>query len=336
MRTTALLIALALILLGCVKSAEEGKIVPKQSLEVKTYCVGHQFVQIPVSFMPAPITTGIFKETGLGSQDPAFDVIARSAQLTTSEFASEMRKRGEELKAKGDDTVDVLRLEKKLSDHATLFRIRQIKDAYLSEINLLRGSSTVRVTLESYNGKFDRAEERLIAFAERVKEAPADITTAEARNFCFGLVTITGDFAQESGGLFFRNGKGDTFDIAIDNYISNGDGGLLSRMKGPDSLLTKFKVPHTVLRAGERTMAGMRAHEWLGWANLGEQEVAKTFKFALDTMPAALGRTSPNITLTFDSAKTLEDGTETKNWMTDKEAIELWDGVVASIRPTVG
>jgi hypothetical protein len=335
MKPYVLIVALSLIVSGCSKKAEGVEIMAKERVETNARCVGRYIVQLPTTFTQSTVTTGVFKPLGLGPQDPSIEISVRAEQLTLNQFGAEVRRRGEELKSKGDETVDVLRLERKLSDDATLFRVQQIKDAYVSEVNLLRRSGIVTIRLESYHGKFAAAEETLIDFAARVREADADITKL-GQKFCLGPVVVSGDFAEESGGFLFRDGKGENFDITVDNHAHSGDGGLMSRMSGPDSLLTKFKVEHTVLRARERSVLGMRSQEWLGWANLGEQQVEKTFKFALDTMPSTPGKSTPNINLTFDSAQPLDDGTETKNWMTDEQAIELWDSVVASIRPTIG
>jgi hypothetical protein len=92
-------------------------------------------------------------------------------------------------------------------------------------------------------------------------------------------------------------------------------------------------VKHKVLRARERVVAGMRAHEWLGWAKISDEPDAKTLKFALDTMRSKPGRFQPGISITFNTAKALDDGTPTKTLVSDDEAIQLWDTVIDSIRP---
>jgi hypothetical protein len=144
---------------------------------------------------------------------------------------------------------------------------------------------------------------------------------------------ITGQFKDESGSFLFRDGKGNDFGIEINTNQNGKDAPLLSRMSAPGSLLSRFNVKHTVLRAGERTVSGINGQEWLGWTELGEDMDEKTFGFAWEAMPQATAKNQPGITLSFESAQPLENGTPTKNALSDEEALALWDTIVGSIRP---
>jgi hypothetical protein len=121
--------------------------------------------------------------------------------------------------------------------------------------------------------------------------------------------------------------------VDIDTYTPDDKIPLLARMSGPDSLLAAFDVRHKVLRTGERIVAGMHAQEWLGWAKISDDPDAKTLKFVMDTMRPKPSREAPGISLTFNTATALEDGTPTKTLLSDDEAMQLWDSVVDSIRP---
>jgi Tle cognate immunity protein 4 C-terminal domain len=300
---------------------------------IKTHCVGRYVISIPDSFSPSAVTTGVFKATGLSAQDPAFEIIVRAGGFTPSQFSSQVRKRRNEIKQNEDETTDVLRAETTLNDGATLFRVQRIDDAYISEINFLRGANLITASLKSYGNRFLAAEEDLIKFANGIKENDTKIENLKEHGFCLGPVVVTGQFKEEKSAHFlFRDGKGNDFGIEINTYQSGLAEPLLSRMSEPNSLLTIFDVKHKVLRARERIVAGMRAQEWLARANLEEQRDAKTFKFALETMPQP-EKNSPGITLSFDSAQPLEDGTSTRTTMPDEEAIQLWDAVVQSVRP---
>ena len=56
-------------------------------------------------------------------------------------------------------------------------------------------------------------------------------------------------------------------------------------------------------------------------------------KFVLDTMRSKPGKQASSLSLTFNTAKALDDGTPTKTLISDDEAIQQWDAVVDSIRP---
>jgi hypothetical protein len=77
----------------------------------------------------------------------------------------------------------------------------------------------------------------------------------------------------------------------------------------------------------------MQAQEWLGWAKVTDESDEKILKFALNSMRAKPSKKTPHISLTYDTAQPFEDGTPTKNNITDAEAMLQWDAAVDSIRP---
>jgi hypothetical protein len=251
-----------------------------------THCVGRHAIDIPRAFSRASVTTGIFRGKGLPVQEPSIDVVVRSTGLTQTQFAAEVVRRRAELTKKTSETVDVLRLEKPLGDEATLFRVQQIDDAYISEVVFRRGESLVTATLESYRNQYIAAEDSLNKFVAAVSEQAPGIAAAPG-GFCLGSVTVTGEYADEHGSFKFKAGKGNVFDIQIHGFQGDAAVPLLTRMAAPNSLLARFNVFHTVLRGGERTVAGMRAQEWLGWTG-----VSRILKLKL---PATRGmRRKPN------------------------------------------
>lgn len=330
-------IALALLLSIAACKAGKGddvKMLPKN--EMKTYCIGRHLFDMPLSFVPAKITTGAFKAVGLSTQDPSFEITVKAAGWTRSQFTAALRERREELKENESGNSNLLRTEKALSDEATLFRIQRIDDAYVSEIDFLSGSNFVTVRLESFDDKFLAAEESLINFVAGVKVLDINAEGVQPQGFCLGPVVIAGKFKEEAGSFLFRDGSGDNFDIDIKTATTGTGTPLLTRMSSPDSLLSIFDVKHSVLRARDRTVAGMPGQEWLGWTKLGEQGDQKTFGFALESSAATPGANGFNITLSFDTAQPLEDGTQTKTLLSDEKAMLLWDSVVGSIRSIKG
>lgn len=298
-----------------------------------SHCVGHHIIELPDGFQRVSVITGIFKSVESTTQDPYFDVMVNENSFTDISFSQALDKRRSELKEKSDSAVDVFESEQKTSDGAVMFRVRKIDDAYVSEINFLRGSSLVTIKLDSFNNEYAAAEDRLVKFASAFRENQKDWFAQGKQYFCFGSVSIAGDFKDESGSFLFKNNEGADFEVDINTYIPDASKPLIARISGPDSLLAVFNVDHKVLRSGERDVANMHAQEWLGWAKLSSEDDAKSFKFILETLRKEPGRVAPSISLTFNTGKPLPGGGTAKTNMSEHEAIQLWDKVVSSIRP---
>jgi hypothetical protein len=332
MKRIYLLFVLLVGISACTVKQEERKSMTAKYEEMSTNCVGRLLIDVPIAFKPSEVTTGRFRGPGLSPQDPALEVVVRAGRWTRPEFEAEVQKRRNEIKSKSDDTTDILREDKRLSDESTLFRIQRIREAYVSEINFLRGTNLVTVRLKSFHNHFVVAEESLINFAAATRVADSKAGRSPIEGFCLGPVVVAGNFKDESAKFLFRDGQGNDLGIAIDTYKAGGEPPLLTRIAGPDSLLSIFDVKHKVLRARERTVGHLRAQEWLGSANLGKQGDEKTLKFALETLPLAPEKNEANVTLSFETAQPLQDGTPTKNVLSDEEALALWDTIVDSIR----
>ena len=296
---------------------------------VTMQCLGRNFVKIPSIFMRSSTATGIFKPKMVKEESSSFGVSIIHGKLSPQEFETNLLKRRIELKDKFSTKINVLRLEKKLSETATLFRVQQIEDAYRSELRFMRAGNMIIVTIDSYRNSFLAEEQRLIEFMSQISE-PGQ---GKNQGFCLGELIVSGDFQEESGSFLWKDGAGNTFDIDINTYVADDPTPLLKRISGPDSLLNLFNIGHTVLRARDRTVSGMPAQEWLGWTNLGEHGDEKTFKFTMETMRPPGGKTSPSMQVTFDSAQQLEDGSQTKTNLSDNEAMAIWDKVIDSIHP---
>jgi hypothetical protein len=318
------------ILLGCDVRKEGEKILKPMQEKVTTRCVGRNSISMPDSYRESEITTGFFRAAGSDKQSSSFEVMVRAGKYSHQQFLSEVQKRRIEMTRGGSENVNVVRLERELADGSILLRLQEIEDAYVSEISFLRGENMVTVKLESYDGKYLEAEGGLTEFASKFKAIDKNSGNS---GFCLGGVEVTGEFDSERGSFWFLDGHGSDFEIEIDTYATDDNTTLLQRMSGPNSLLAVFDVNHKVLRARERVVAGMRAQEWLGWAKISDEPEAKTLKFALDTMRAKPSRTQPSISITFNTAKALDDGTPTKTLVTDDEATQLWDAVIDSIKP---
>jgi hypothetical protein len=326
-----LMLVCFLIVAGC-KSKDGGAEKMLHSEKVnRIHCVGRHLIKLPEYFMINPVSTGSFRNAGSDAGGRVFDVVVHHGKRTLREFDAEMQRRRGELRAADDGTVDVFEFEKSLRDDAIIFRVRKIDDAYVSEMNFLRGESLITIKMDSFKNQYSLAEDALVKFSEGVAALSEEQGSRRSDGFCLGLVTISGKFDLEFGSVSFMDGKGQNFEVDIDTYAPDDKVPLLKRMTGPDSLLSVFQVNHTVLRARERTVAGMKAQEWLGWARISEEE-GKTLKFALDTMRSKPGKDAPSLQLTFNTAQPLHSGMTTKTVMSDDEAVQLWDAVVSSIQ----
>jgi hypothetical protein len=323
-----------LISLSACKSQKEGLVKMSSTDETKIiHCVGRTLISLPSSFVESYITTGIFKSEEEGAQGHSFDVVVRNGVSTVERFATEVQMRRTKLKELEDGSLNILRLDQKIDERTNLFRVQQIDDAYISEVYVMLGSNVVAIRLESYHDTYLKAEEALVKLVKQMDVSSINSPDKKTSGFCLGGINLAGKFNLESGSFLFRDGTGASFDIDINSYALDDEKPLLKRMSDPDSLLTVFNVNHKVFRARERTVAGMRAQEWLGSAKISDDPEAKTLKFTLGTMRAKPGRTAPSINLEFDTAQPLEDGTQTKTHISDDEAIRQWDAVVDSIRP---
>jgi hypothetical protein len=323
-----------LIALSACKMEKEGVAKMSSKDEAKTvHCIGRTLITLPSSFVESSVTTGIFKLEEDGGQGRSFDVVVRKGLNTIERFSAEVQMRRAKLKDEEDGSLDILRLDEEISEGINLFRVQQIDDAYVSEVYFLLGPNIVTVRLESYHETYLKAEATLLKLVKEMHLSNVNSPDRPGFGFCLGGITLTGKFSLESGSFLFRDGKGSSFAFDINTYALDDEKPLLERMSGPDSLLTVFNVNHKVFRTRERTVAGMRAQEWLGSAKISDDPEAKTLKFTLGTMRAKPGRTAPSINLEFDTAQPLEDGTQTKTHISDDEAIRQWDAVVDSIQP---
>lgn len=319
------------VLSGCKMQRGESKMTSSKNDVMISHCIGRHRIDIPASFIGSAITTGSFKEVGAKPQDSSLDVVV-SAPVTPEKFTTTLRKRRAELGKSVSDTVGVLRLERNLESGETIFRVQQIDDAYVSEINFLRGSNMVTVRLESYRNEFVAAEDALLRFAGKIRVIDHSSSENAAHGFCLGPVSVVGEFGEERGNFYFDDGAGKNFEVDIDTYARDSQIPLFNRMAGPDSLLEKFNLSHTVLRKRERQVANMRAQEWLGWAKLDDENDSKALKFTLETMRPQPGKLTPSISVTFDAGDAEKNREQKRVQISDEEAIALWDAVIDSIR----
>lgn len=328
----ALLLISLIFISGCGKDQEA---VMKQNGEIKTltHCIGRYHVKIPDSFVESSLATGIFKESSVGKQAQSIDVTVSTSAVSSSEYLEKRKNRESELRMLSGEDFDKLQMVKSVRDDLAIFRIHRMDDAYVSEVSAWQEASMVTARLASFGNQFERAEERLIDFVSRLK---FNRKSGEEKisGFCLGRLVLTGDFDQEVGGYSFADNGGIRVSFDIETFTRNEAVDLLSRVSGPQSLLTIFNVDHKVLRARELEVAGMRAQEWLSSAILRDDSDVQTHTFELETIRPMPSKLKPLLSVTLTTAQPQEDGVYPQTSTPDERAIELWDGIVSSIRPS--
>lgn len=318
-----------LLLTACSIGAVEASIVAANSAETQTVCFGRHQMELPKDFELTMGASSIFTPPELTSDDGKVEVTIRASRVTSGEFKALVDERQAKIAADADTHTDVLKEVIAAGNDATIFRIQRIKNSYTSELHLLKGGIYITAASKSYDNHYAEAETRLRAFAGNVE--PVTGANVTPMVFCLGPVLIKGQYAGEYAKFRYR---GKTYpDVAIelelDTYAPDESESLLQRVDGETSLLRKFSAGHKVLRKGELFIAGMRAQQWLGSIWPGDK---KQYGFAAETMRPAPSPTQPRMHLGFDSGQKGIDGAEYATTLTDQQAMDLWDGVVKSIR----
>lgn len=328
----AIFIILLFTISGCLKeNSQEMKMSVYEDEQIR-YCIGRTVLAVPNLFTAESTVIGSFKFVGMGVEEPSIDVAVETNELNKLKFERRLKLRSAELRNAGDETINILKHEQRLNEDAYLFRVQEIDDAYVSEVIVLKGSNLVIARMHSFRNQYDLAENKIIELISKIS-VKEDSLVHDMQGFCLGPVVIDGDFQEETGRFLYRSKNGINFNINIDTYMPDERVPLLRRVSGSESLLARFQVKHKVLRARERTVAGMRAQEWLSWAETGPSENQGSYGFAIETMRVKPGKLSPSIRLSMDSSQPLVDGTPTTTLISGEEAIGLWDSIVDSIRP---
>lgn len=302
-----------------------------KKIEKVRHCIGRSVADIPASLVVSPMAWGAFKEKGLGHQDSTIDLIISTSEITVPIYLAKTKQREHEIREMADDDIKVLRTVRKISENVTIFRIQEIDDAYTSEVSALINGAMVTARLDSYRNQFEQAEDRLISLLSRLKGRDA-VAAENFRGFCLGRLVLSGDFVTEMTRYSFSDKKGMRVSFDVNTYTPNEHVDLLSRVSGSKSILTIFNVDHTVLRARELNVAGMKAQEWLSWAILQDDSNVRTHTFELETMRSMPGKPRPRISVTLQTAQPQGNGVYAKTSASDEETIKLWDSIVTSIQ----
>jgi hypothetical protein len=330
MRNLSLLFCfLILLCTGCKNKETTVMTNPKR---METVCIGRLLIDIPAGFSPMMPLSGIFRAKSAGEKASTIDVNILAISATPTTFASALEKRQGEIIASARDAINILKNVISKGSDSTLFRILQIEDSYSSELHLIKDHLYLVAKVESYDGRFDEAENDLFAFAKDIIRVES--LSDRQSGFCLGPVVVQGLHEAESTSVTFRSDEQPDILITIDvdTYGLDEPGTLLQRVSGPNSLLEIFDARHKVLRKGDLNVAGMHAQEWLGSVKLGENRERKQYGFAFETRRPKPAPASPRVHVELDTGQHDRNGVERPNSLTDEQAMALWDSIIVSIR----
>jgi hypothetical protein len=315
-------VIVALLLAGCEAKTNGVPPFSRTSPVMKTHCIGHALVDLPGGYSLTPGALGMFLPDQDEVEDAGIDLLLMP-RTTVAEFDKQVSDRQAELVAFDGGTTNKLTLVKKLEGGETLFRVLKIGDAYETEVHFIVKDNYLIARISSYNNQVLKSEALLVDFIGRIGAARSN---ASPGSFCLGDVVVQGHYRSESATLRFVDpGVRDVaFSAEVDTFAEDPGESLLQRVAGPGSLLRKFDVRESVLRKGERKVAGMRAQEWLASVKLGHDRDEKQLGFNLETMRPKPSPVAPSIHWEMES--------KGSHALDEKGALQLWDKVTGSIR----
>lgn len=300
-----------------------------ENVNMIPHCIGRLIVDLPEEFAPHGGTTGtvIPRDTNALSSKMEIEVV--SVGINKQQFQSEIASRKLELTKAGTDTENALKATFDKPDGSVLFRILKVADGYIGELDKLVGNAHVRISAVSYHKTFEQVETDIVHFASAI--VPAGIGTPS--DFCLGAVSVGGINLEESAQFYFSSNRRPDLhiEVNVDTFQPDKTKPLLARMSDAGSLVKVFDIKHRTLRKNELTVAGMRAQEWLGVANLGEREGIE-YNFTLETLRQVPGPFNPALQIQLMSGQYDKSGVKHPNSLDDGSALQLWDPIVKSIR----
>ena len=328
------ILALCIVLAGCTQRKEkELHMNASDPNSFVSHCLGRHQFSLPTGFALATGGVGEFHPESMPSDEPAINLEMVATEISDFQYKNKVEARISELRAeKKGSGVDYLADVQKLRDDLIQVRVGNVETYYRSELHALKGRSYIVASLESSDGQYEVAESRLRKFVDGIVLAGSSADVGNG--FCIGPLAINGIFKREW--YQFSYGSAVKPDLVvsadIDTYSEDDPEALFQRLGGPSSLLRMADLKHWVIRKREIMVAGMKAQEWLGAVRLPERN-DKKYGFVLETIHRTPGLMTPEIHLAMDSGEPGVDGTANETRMSDDEAVQFWDELVASIRP---
>jgi hypothetical protein len=320
----ALIFFTVILLPGCDVRKTDHIVALKMDPARQTHCIGHNLIDLPAGYALRSGAAGLFTPAQDAVESARIDLLVKPVADQTA-FAVLVKSRHAELAAVQRGETDKLMLSQEIPNGGTLYRVREIDDAYQSELHWFLAGQYLIATIHSYKNQFKEAELLLLAFVANIASQPSP--TEASAGFCLSGLVVGGTYRKESVTLHFKSTRTPdiAFSLDVDTFTPDDTESLLQRVGGPNSLLKKFQMKESVLRKGELKVAGMRAQEWGAFVMLGEEGNDKQLGFTLETMRPVPSSSSPKIHVEM-SAK----GGAARD---ERGAMAVWDSVTRTIRP---
>lgn len=328
MKPVARLISAALCIISLFGCTEKKNLVI-ENMNMVPHCIGRLIVDLPEEFTPHGGATAIIIPRDANSLSSKMEIEVVSVGINQQQFESAVASRKLELAKGGTDTENALKTTFNEPDGGILFRILKVGNGYIGELDKLVGKAHIRISAVSYDGTFERVERDIVQFASAI--VPVD--ASKPSDFCLGAVSVGGINLEETAQFYFGSTQRPdlSIEINIDTFQPDKSQPLLARMSNDGSLLNIFDIKHRALRKNELRVAGMRAQEWLGVANLGAQEGTE-YNFTLETLRKVPSPLNPAMQIQMMSGQYDKNGVKHPNSLDDGSALQLWDAIVRSIR----
>lgn len=298
-------------------------------IEMTPHRIGRLTVDLPAEFAPDGEVSAILIPSSGNALMSKLEVHVVSSGTSRQEFDRAVAQRKEDLAKAGTDTENALKESFKTKDGSVMFRILKVADGYIAELDKLVADNYVRISAVSYDGTYQQVEATVDHFASLI--VPTNVS--KATDFCLGAVAVRGANAEESAEFSYRSKLRLDLkvEVSIDTFQPDASRSLIARMSDGSSLLNIFDVNHRVLRKDELKVAGMRAQEWLGVAELGGKSGTE-YKFVLETLRPTPGPLTPAMQVQLLSGQYDRAGAKLQNSLDDATALQLWDPIIKSIR----
>lgn len=334
MRFSAVLVLVACIALtACNKRNKPENTMSIKSEEKIVHCLGRYELTLPADLKQLPGTIAEFKFIDQGENTGTIMLNVVQLDAERKYYERSVQQRLAELIPQKEANLDGFEESTTISSGLTSFRIRKVRNTHVTELHAYLGSSYFVASLKSRDNEYPAALAQLSRFVGNIRISNGRAYGNGDTGFCIGPVLVRGDYNVESVVTAYRSEKRPdiVLKITMNTFVGDEADTLLDRVEGPNSLFNMFGMPHKVLRKRELKVGEMRAQEWLGQVTNPDTQKSN-FAFSLETIRTNPSLLSPKIHIDFDTGTKGLDGAERQTSMSQSEAVDLWDAIIASIQ----
>jgi hypothetical protein len=322
------LLAAAPAISSCRPTNEQVDASLKRLEGMKIHGIGRHQINLPKGFSLG-IEPVVELTYGLNSDFEVAEVTLMKEGVDLAEFKQRVQLRAAEIAKATHDKLptSMLAADVQVNERARLLRRYASSlqsTAFDTELFVLVDDLFAKVSARSYDGEYQRIEERLKRIAlQQLRKAP-DAATA-GRGFCVGPLLVTAEQDQEIGSFHFKDPAYPDLLLEISvNAIANQDETLLQRWDSKQHLLKQIGGKDEIVRRGKRRIADMDGEELL---TKGLEDDLGSLLFGVESVRRDGSFAKPILSIRLTTG--LRD--EKSSW-SPREAVPVWDAVVNSVR----